>query len=200
MVSLGMKWRATSRWLPRQAKRGRSSMSSAGILQATSAARARRKIAGGSSCSSVCAPRAMEPDVELRVGLVRIPSVSTHERAAVEYLVSQMRARGFDARIDEAGNAVGEIGQGPVRVALVGHIDTVPGEIPVVIEDGELVGRGAVDAKGPLASFVAAASAPPAGARITVVGAVEEEHPSSRGARALARNASPDHCVIGEPS
>ena len=142
----------------------------------------------------------MEPDVELLVGLVRIPSVSTRERAAVEYLVSQMRARGFDARIDEAGNAVGEIGQGPVRVALVGHIDTVPGEIPVVIEDGELVGRGAVDAKGPLAAFVVAASAPPAGARITVVGAVEEEHPSSRGARALARNASPDHCVIGEPS
>ncbi|OLC58832.1 MAG: hypothetical protein AUH85_00065 [Chloroflexi bacterium 13_1_40CM_4_68_4] len=142
----------------------------------------------------------MEPDVELLVGLVRIPSVSTREDEAVGYLVSQMRARGFEARIDEAGNAFGEIGTGRVRIALVGHIDTVAGDIPVSIDRGELVGRGAVDAKGALASFVAAATAPPSGARITVVGAVQEEHPSSKGARALARTAPPDGCVIGEPS
>ena len=32
---------------------------------------------------------------------------------------------------------------------LLGHIDTVPGDIPVRVEGGELVGRGAVDAKLP---------------------------------------------------
>ncbi len=141
-----------------------------------------------------------QEDLDLLVGLVRIPSVSTRERAAVEYLVGAMSARGFRARIDEAGNAVGDIGAGPVHVALVGHIDTVPGEIPVRIEDGELVGRGAVDAKGPLAAFVVAATEPPPGVRLSVVGAIEEEHPSSRGARALARSPVPDACVIGEPS
>ena len=111
-----------------------------------------------------------------------------------------MAERGFRASVDDAGNAVGEIGDGPVHVVLLGHIDTVPGDIAVRVDGGELVGRGAVDAKGPLAAFVAAASAPVAGVRVTVVGAVEEESPSSAGARYRATLAAPDWCVIGEPS
>jgi LysW-gamma-L-lysine carboxypeptidase len=111
-----------------------------------------------------------------------------------------MAERGFRASVDDAGNAVGEIGDGPVRVVLLGHIDTVPGEIPVRIEGDELVGRGAVDAKGPLAAFVAAATDPIPGVRVTVVGAVEEESPTSAGARYRATLPAPDWCVIGEPS
>src|SRR5207245_2293778 len=80
----------------------------------------------------------------------------------VEWLVAQLAERGFRATVDDAGNAVGEIGDGAHHVVLLGHIDTVPGEIPVRIEGDELVGRGAVDAKGPLAAFVAAATRPPA--------------------------------------
>ena len=111
-----------------------------------------------------------------------------------------MAERGFRASVDDAGNAVGEIGEGPTHVVLLGHIDTVPGEIDVRIEAGELVGRGAVDAKGPLAAFVAAATRPVAGLRVTVVGAVEEESPTSAGARYRATLGAPDWCVIGEPS
>src|SRR5438552_5505859 len=139
-------------------------------------------------------------DLALVGGLVAIPSVSRNESDAVEWLVARMRDRGFRASIDEAGNAVGEIGDGPRHVVLLGHIDTVPGEIPVRVEDGELVGRGAVDAKGPLAAFVAAATEPVAGLKVTVVGAVEEESPTSKGARFRATLAAPDWCVIGEPS
>ncbi len=139
-------------------------------------------------------------DLALVGGLVAIPSVSRDEGDAVAWLVARMRERGFRAAIDPAGNAVGEIGEGPVHVVLLGHIDTVPGEIPVRIEEGELVGRGAVDAKGPLAAFVAAATEPPAGVRVTVVGAVEEESPTSTGARYRATLPAPDWCVIGEPS
>ena len=139
-------------------------------------------------------------DVALVGGLVAIPSVATHERDAVEWLVARMSERGYRASIDEAGNAVGEIGEGDRHAVLLGHIDTVPGEIPVRIEDGELVGRGAVDAKGPLAAFVAAAAEPVSGLRVTVVGAVEEEYPTSKGARFRATLAAPDWCVIGEPS
>ena len=141
-----------------------------------------------------------ERDVALVGGLVAIPSVSRNEADAVEWLVARMAERGFRASVDPAGNAVGEIGDGPVHVVLLGHIDTVPGDIPVRIEEGELVGRGAVDAKGPLAAFVAAASEPPAGVRVTVVGAVEEESPTSKGARYRATLPAPDWCVIGEPS
>ncbi len=118
----------------------------------------------------------------------------------MEWLVARMVERGFRAHIDEAGNAVGQIGDGERRVVLLGHIDTVPGEIPVRVEDDELVGRGAVDAKGPLAAFVAAASHPVKGVHVTVVGAVEEESPTSAGARFRATLPAPDWCVVGEPS
>ncbi len=144
--------------------------------------------------------RPSESDLALLRGLVEIPSVSRREGDAVEWLVARMAERGFRANVDDAGNAVGEIGDGPVHVVLLGHIDTVPGEIAVRIEGDELVGRGAVDAKGPLTAFVAAATEPPAGVRVTVVGAVEEESPTSKGARFRATQTAPDWCVIGEPS
>ena len=139
-------------------------------------------------------------DVALVGGLVAIPSVSRNEADAVEWLVARMADRGFRASVDPAGNAVGEIGDGATHVVLLGHIDTVPGEIPVRVEEGHLVGRGAVDAKGPLAAFVAAATEPVPGVRVTVVGAVEEESPTSAGARYRATLPAPDWCVIGEPS
>ena len=45
-------------------------------------------------------------------GLVKIYSPSTQERSASEYLVAQMSARGFRAFVDDAGNAVGTLGDG----------------------------------------------------------------------------------------
>jgi len=146
------------------------------------------------------APKPGSDDLALLRGLVEIPSLSRREGEAVEWLVARMAERGFRASVDDAGNAVGEIGDGPRHVVLLGHIDTVPGDIPVRIDGDELVGRGAVDAKGPLAAFVAAATEPIAGVRVTVVGAVEEESPTSAGARYRARQTAPDWCVIGEPS
>ena len=126
--------------------------------------------------------------------------MSRREHEAVAWLVARMRERGFHAFTDDAGNAVGEIGAGPRHVVLIGHIDTVPGEIRARIEAGELIGRGAVDAKGPLAAFVAAATRITPGVRVTVVGAVEEESPTSAGARYRATLPAPDWCVVGEPS
>ncbi len=99
---------------------------------------------------------------------------------------------------------------------LLGHIDTVPGNIPVRIVEEErgsvLYGRGSVDAKGPLATFVAAVArlgsqwAHDRGVRLVVVGAVEEEAATSKGARFIRDRFDgrgeplPDACIIGEPS
>lgn len=157
--------------------------------------------------------------VELIRGLVAIPSLSRHEAQASAWLAGQMRDHGFErAFVDDAGNAVGELGDpsAPRTVVLLGHIDTVPGNIPVRIEpsaDGDLLfGRGSVDAKGPLATFVAgaarfgAARAREAGLRVVVVGAVEEEAATSKGARFIASRFNgttepiPTACIIGEPS
>jgi LysW-gamma-L-lysine carboxypeptidase len=134
--------------------------------------------------------------------MVEIPSLSGEESALAAYLVDVMRALGFQAEIDAAGNAVGVLGDGTQEIVLLGHMDTVPGAIPVRVEDGKLYGRGSVDAKGPLAAFIAAASQVGAlpGKRIVVVGATEEEAASSKGARHVARTYAPSHCIVGEPS
>ena len=152
--------------------------------------------------TALAAPRAAAADIDLLRRLVEIPSLSDQERPAVEALCREMAARGFAVEIDDAGNAIGTIGSGPKRVVLLGHIDTVPGHIPVRIDDGVLWGRGAVDAKGPLCTFVAAATAaaPDLNATVTVVGAVGEERLGSPGANAIAAWEAPDFCVIGEPS
>lgn len=143
----------------------------------------------------------MDP-VELLRSMVAIPSLSGEEAALARFLAERMEELGFAARVDEAGNAVGVLGDGQREIVLLGHLDTVPGGPPVEVRDGRLYGRGAVDAKGPLATFVTAAAAlgPVPGWRIVVVGAVEEEASSSKGARHAARVFRPDVCVIGEPS
>lgn len=135
---------------------------------------------------------------------VRIPSLSGQEAAVAAFLVERMRALGFEARVDEAGNAVGLTGGDGPLVVLLGHIDTVPGAAPVRIADGRLYGRGAVDAKGPFAAFVcAAARAQQAGrlrCRVALIGAVEEEAASSKGAHFVVDKYTPAFCIIGEPS
>ncbi len=151
--------------------------------------------------------------------LVEIPSFSGDELEASSYLVAAMRSLGYDRyEVDAAGNAVGELGPEDAArtVVLLGHIDTVYGDIPVRVEKREdgpvLYGRGSVDAKGPLATFATAAArlgsdwANNHDIRIVVVGAVEEEAATSKGARFIrdrfnGRNEpTPDYCIIGEPS
>jgi LysW-gamma-L-lysine carboxypeptidase len=104
--------------------------------------------------------------------------------------------------VDAAGNAIGECGQGPETVVLLGHIDTVPGFIPMRREGDELYGRGSVDAKGPLAAFAAAAAnlaGQPLGKKVVVIGAVGEEG-DSRGAQFVRDQYRPALTIIGEPS
>jgi LysW-gamma-L-lysine carboxypeptidase len=139
--------------------------------------------------------------------LVRIHSPSGQERRAVMHLVDWLSRHGFAAHRDAAGNAVGVLegpaNGGPLReIVLLGHIDTVPGFPSLAVRDGKLYGRGAVDAKGPLAAFATAAAlvGPRPGWRIVVAGAVEEEIVTSRGAHHLTHRRRPDLVVIGEPT
>ena len=136
------------------------------------------------------------------LGLVERYSPTGSEGEAVSWLVEHMRALGFtSAAADEAGNAVGAIGDGPNQIVLLGHIDTVPGRIEVRVEQGVLHGRGSVDAKGPLAAFVEAAARSGAipGWQVVVIGAVDEEGDSA-GAQFAAGRYHPRFALIGEPS
>ena len=146
--------------------------------------------------------KAAEAEQLLR-DLVNIPSISCDEGVAVRHLVDWMKHHGYnDTYVDEAGNAIGIIGSGSRDIVLLGHIDTFGGN-PEVRQEGRLLfGRGTVDAKGPLSAFaVSAANATlPSDIRIIVIGAVEEEAASSKGARHIATSFNPEACVIGEPS
>jgi len=121
-------------------------------------------------------PRTTE--VSLLHRLVEIYSPSHSEGEISGFLVATMRELGFDAHQDEVNNAIGILGSGPKTIILLGHIDTVPGRIPVEIREGKLYGRGSVDAKGPMACFVAAAARlkddiASSDKKIVIIGAVE---------------------------
>jgi LysW-gamma-L-lysine carboxypeptidase len=143
-------------------------------------------------------------DIQLLHDAVAIPSFSTHEGAVATLLARAMTARGICSHIDRVGNVIGTVGDRGPHIVLLGHIDTAPGTIPVRMTDQILYGRGAVDAKGPLCAFIAAtarlAQHAELGFRLTVIGAVEEECATSRGAHYAARNYRPEACIIGEPS
>lgn len=144
-------------------------------------------------------------DLGLLEALLSIPSPSGSEDAVAAYLVEEMARLGFDAGRDKAGNVVGTVGNPAAgrTIVLLGHMDTVPGLIPVREEAGLLYGRGAVDAKGPLAAFVLAAARVARELvdwRVQVIATVEEEA-QARGARHLAGSMqAPAFVVIGEPS
>lgn len=142
---------------------------------------------------------------QLLMDLVSTPSVSGNERSACAVFMRHANSLGFTTETDEVHNAIAHRGtshnDAEVHLMLLGHIDTVRGEIPVRIDDGVLFGRGSVDAKGPLCAMLVAASRAqlPSGVRITVAGAAGEEA-DSPGARVLRDRYAPDACVIGEPS
>ncbi len=151
-------------------------------------------------------------EVTLLRNMLTIPSYSRQESALAHYLVEQAQQMGLYAYIDDTGNLVAsthpaECGVSMQPVILLGHMDTVRGYIPVRLQDGALYGRGAVDAKGPLAAFLCAsarlASLEPSGFLahpVVVIGAVEEEAATSRGAHAIVERYQPAACIIGEPS
>ena len=138
---------------------------------------------------------------ELLYDLVATPSPSGEEAACAERLVSFFESHGRDAWLDDVGNVRAPADD---SVLLTSHIDTVPGDIPVRVEERdtesgtvqELWGRGSVDAKGPLATMAVAAVA----AGVSFVGVVGEET-NSEGARHLVSDRkAPGAVVNGEPS
>ncbi len=146
------------------------------------------------------------PEVLLLERMLQIYSPSREEAVISAFLVDEMKSIGFQAYRDEVNNAIGILGSGKKVIILLGHMDTVTGQIPVEIRDSKLFGRGAVDAKGPLACFICAAARlkkeiESLDRKLIVIGAVEEEAATSRGAlQAIKDFSPPDFCIIGEPS
>lgn len=142
--------------------------------------------------------------VELLQAMLERYTPSGSEAQLANLLKNEMQANGFESRIDDTGNVVGVLGSEGPRILLCGHMDTVPGLIPVRKDGDLLYGRGAVDAKAPLAAMIVGATLAKkrckVPAQITVVGVVEEET-SSRGIRGFMINRPRyDLSIFGEPS
>ncbi len=140
--------------------------------------------------------------IALLVDSLRIYSPTTREGALGEFLCEEMESLGYSkVRTDGAGNAIGRIGSGKVRLLLCGHMDTVPGELKVRRTKESVSGRGASDAKSPLCALMLAGSrAMDSGVQVTFAGATEEEG-AGRGVEELIRSAAKyDYAVFGEPS
>jgi acetylornithine deacetylase/succinyl-diaminopimelate desuccinylase family protein len=149
--------------------------------------------------------------------LVRIPSETGNERAAVEALASWCRDAGLQVQLQKVQPRRANVlanwrgGRGP-HLLLTGHIDTAPvgggwSRDPhgATIDHGRLYGRGACDMKGGLAAMLGAIEAlrkrgeqPPGDVTFAAVVGEEED---SAGTRALVRNGiKADHGVLSEPT
>jgi len=146
---------------------------------------------GGSASGSDVPVRA--EGRELLEDLVGIPSVTGSESAAAKRLAAYFEAHDREVWIDAVGNVRAPADE---SVLLTSHVDTVPGDVPVSVEDGVLHGRGSVDAKGSLVAMAVAAVE----TGVSFAGVVGEER-DSRGARHLiAERDAPGALLNGEPS
>lgn len=109
---------------------------------------------------------------------------------------------GFEhVTIDSVGNVIASKGTGEPRILLCGHMDTVPGQVPVRIEDGHLYGRGASDAKAPLIAMLLAASQFPKQSGTVIFAGVVDEEGNAAGVKHLVKSKfAVDYAMFGEPS
>ena len=139
---------------------------------------------------------------DLLVDALRVYSPTAREGRLASLIKRRMEVDfGYeDIETDEAGNVIAEVGRGSRTVLLCGHMDTVPGNLPVSVKDGRVFGRGAVDAKSPLCAMVAAGSALRDTGMRVVVACVTREEGDGLGIQSLIKGGRKfDFAIFGEP-
>ena len=160
--------------------------------------------------------------------LVRCRSVTPEDGGALDYLQAVLTQAGFATHrtvFDEPGtapvdNLYARIGTAKPNLVFAGHTDVVPAgneaswsHAPFAgeVAGGMLYGRGAVDMKGGIACFVAAAldylashGGKPGGSLSLLITGDEESVAINGTVKLLKwaaeRGESFDHCILGEPS
>ena len=141
--------------------------------------------------------------IELLKSTLDIYTPSRSESQLANYLKDICMDLGFEqANIDSVGNMVAIRGNGDPIILLCGHMDTVPGNVPVRHEGDYMYGRGASDAKAPLVSMLLAAADIPKQAGTIVFAAVVDEEGNATGIKNLVKDATlkPHYAIFGEPS
>ena len=159
--------------------------------------------------------------VNLTQELIRRPSVTPADAGAMDLVEAALKGLGFACRrmkFGEIENLYARYGTARPNLCFAGHTDVVPvgdaaawsqDAFAAQVIDGVLLGRGAVDMKGAIAAFAAAA------ARAIETGAVkgslsflitgDEEGAALDGTKKvvealIAEGEAVDHCVVGEPT
>lgn len=158
--------------------------------------------------------------VELARALLAAESVTPARGPVFDVLEAALVPLGFavdrfvtgEAPDGPVENLLAVRGSGGRHFAFAGHVDVVPpgegwtsGAFSPEVRDGLLYGRGAVDMKGAIAAFVAAAARGPGGGTTSLIITGDEEGPATYGTVALiermaARGMRPDLCLVGEPT
>ena len=139
--------------------------------------------------------------------LVGISSVSRHESAIADF-VQQQLSRADLLEVTRVGdNVIARTTTGSARrLAVVGHLDTVPGAQAMVATDDRVTGLGATDMKGSLAVMLdSALDDAPRGCDVTYVFYAREEIGRSESGllEIQAANASllrADAAIVAEPT
>ncbi len=166
--------------------------------------------------------------VKIARDLIRCPSVTPSEAGALAALQVLLEGAGFDvSRVTfsdegtpDVENLFATIGSGKPHFVFAGHTDVVPagaeddwshGPFSGDIADGVMFGRGAVDMKGGIAAFAAAAldviadQGPDFGGTLSFLITGDEEGPAVNGTVKLldwarAEGHVFDACIVGEPT
>lgn len=137
---------------------------------------------------------------ELLVDLVQIPSHQSPDRIR-DYLIDRIPEAVIH---QESGCVVAQKGSddGEPHIFLNSHMDVVPPDLDVRVEDGVIYGRGACDAKASLAMMICAFEAvTPTEAKLTLVISPDEETYSEGLYDYLAlEGKSGDFAINGEPT
>ncbi len=165
----------------------------------------------------------------LAAELIRRPSVTPRDEGALDIVAGHLEDLGFtchrlvfggDDGSDPIANLYARYGDGRPNLCFAGHTDVVPPGIseawsvdPFAADqhDGALWGRGAVDMKGAIAAFIAAAQrwlserGPDFGGSISLLITGDEEGAGVNGTKRVlewlaTRGETLDACVVGEPT
>jgi succinyl-diaminopimelate desuccinylase len=165
---------------------------------------------------------ALDP-AALAAALIRRPSVTPKDEGALDILTGALERLGFACHRLDSGdirNLYARRGGGSPNLCFAGHTDVVPpgaaaawsfDPFSATVRDGALWGRGAVDMKGAIAAFIAAAERYLAERGGDLAGSIsllitgDEEGEAVDGTRKVlewlrARGERIDACVVGEPT
>ena len=164
----------------------------------------------------------------LAAALIRRPSVTPKDEGALDIVAAALERLGFICHRLVFGNEGGDrvhnlyarCGNGRPNLCFAGHTDVVPtgaveawsfDPFAATVRDGALCGRGAVDMKGAIASFITAAQAFLGERGRDFTGSIsllitgDEEGAAINGTRKVldwlkSRDEAIDACLVGEPT